>query len=140
MPFLVQISTIVACLAVVAIAVATIRAMRRVEHATGQLSSLIEEIRPWIGEAREFTRDARVTLVSVREAIDPIRRVADQLETLGEKTVGLSQSILREIEAPLRTALGVTRAVKSVTAFFLKRFPHRSTRGSSATQGERNGS
>ena len=80
MPFLVQISTIVACLAVVAIAVATIRAMRRVEHATNQLSTLIEEIRPWVGEARAFTRDARTTLVSVREAIDPIRRVADHVE------------------------------------------------------------
>ena len=111
----------VACLAVVAIAVATVRAMRRLEKVAEEVSSLVGEIRPWIGEAGELTRDARATLSSIREATDPIGRV------------------LGEVAAPLNTAVAVARTVKSITAFFLQRFSHKLTRGPTAKNGEHDG-
>jgi len=115
------VGTAVACLAVVAIAVATVRAMRRLEEAASEISSLVAEIRPWIGEAGELTRDARSTLSSIRGAIDPIGRV------------------LGEVEAPLNTAVAVARTVKSITGFLLQRFSHKFTRGSTAKNGEHDG-
>jgi hypothetical protein len=105
----------VACLAVVAIAVATVRAMHRLEKATAEVSILV-------GEAGELTRDARATLSSIRGAIDPIGRV------------------LGEAEAPLNTAVAVARTVKSITGYLMQRFSHKLTRGSSAKNGEHDGS
>ena len=118
MSWIVEVCAAAACLAIVAVAVATIRALRRLEKATDEVSSLVAEIRPWIGEAGELTRDARATLSSIRGAIDPIGRV------------------LGEVEAPLNTAVAVARTVKSITGFLLQRFSHKFTRGPTAKNGE----
>jgi uncharacterized protein YoxC len=135
---LVQICVVVTTLAGVAIAVAMVRTMYCVDKATARLSKLTGEVQQWIGQANELTREARETVASVREAIGPIRRVVDRFETLGERTASLSAAVLGEVEAPIRTALAVTRGVRSVAAHFLERLSHRFTHGRSETNGGSN--
>ena len=139
MLWIVEVCAVVECLAVVAIAVATVRAMRRLEKVTDEVSTLVGEIRPWIGEAGELTREARATLSSIRGSIDPISRVAARFETLGERAADLSAAVLGEVEAPLNTAVAVARTMKSIAAFVLQRFSHKLTRGPSAKNGEHDG-
>jgi hypothetical protein len=133
---LVEICAVVASLAMVAIAVAAIRAMYCVEKATHQVVKVAGEIQDLIGEASELTREARETLVSVRGAIAPISRIVDGFGILGERAVGLSSAVLGEIEAPIHTAVAVARGIKSVTAYFMERLTKRFTPGRSATNGE----
>jgi len=135
---LVEICVVVASLAVVAIAVATVRTMYRVEKAMDQASRLTAEIQQWVSQVGELTHEARETLGSVRGVIEPIRRVVDRFETLSEQTADLSAAVLAEVEPPLRTAVAVARGVKSVTAYFLERLSHRFTHGRSAANGGSN--
>ena len=138
MLLLVEICVVVASLAVLAIAVATVRAMYRVEKVTDQVSKLTVEIQQWVGQAGELTREARETVGSVRGVLAPIRRVVDRFEILGEQTADLSAAVLAEVEPPLRTAVAVARGMRSVTAYFLERLSHRFTHGRSATNGGSN--
>jgi hypothetical protein len=121
---------------VVAIAVASIRAMYCVERATNHVSVLTGEIRQWLGQAEEFTNEAREVVVSAREIIAPLRRVADRFETLGERAADLSAAVLEEVEPPIHTAVSVARGVRSVTAYLAERLSHRFMSGRSATNGE----
>ena len=135
MLLLVEISVVVASLAVVVIAVAAVRAMRCVEKSADQVSGLIPDLRQWISQANELTREARETVASAREVIVPIRRVVDRFEPLGERAAGLSAAVLEGVEVPLQTAVAVAGVMRSVTAYFLKRWSHRITHGRSATLG-----
>jgi hypothetical protein len=132
---LVQICIVVATLAVVAIAVATVRTMIRVEKAADRHTQLTGEIQQWIVQANECTREAREAVASVRGVIAPIRRVADRFETLGGRAADLSAEVLGEVESPLRTAVAVARGVRSGTAYLLERLSHRFSHGRSATNG-----
>jgi uncharacterized protein YoxC len=132
---LVEIAAAVASLAVVVIAVATVRTMFCIEKATNQISQLTKEIQQGVGQVNEFTREVRETLASARGVIAPIRRVVDRFETLGQRTADLSATVLEEVEPPLRTAVTVARGMRSVTAYLLERLSHRFTRGRSATNG-----
>jgi hypothetical protein len=135
MPLLIVISIVVASLAVVAIAVAALRTMTLAEKSTREVTKLSAEIHQWIGQANEFTREARETLASARGVIAPIRRVADRFEMLGERTADLSSAILGEIEPPVRTAVAVARGMRSMTTYFLERLSNRFTHGRAATNG-----
>jgi len=132
---LVEICVVVATLAVVAIAVATIRAMSRIEKATDQVAKLTAEFQPWIGQAHELTREARETVASVRGAIAPIQRVAERFETLGLRTADLTAAVLGEVGPSIDMAVAVARTLRSVTAPFLERLSNRVTHGRTATNG-----
>jgi hypothetical protein len=132
---LVQICIVVVTLAVVAIAVATVRAMLRAERATARFARLTCEVRRWVVEASELTRETRDTVVLARGVIAPVSRIAERFETLGVRTADLSVSLLEEVETPLLTAAAVARGLGSVTAHLLQRLSHRFTDGRSATNG-----
>ena len=135
LPLLVEICIVVATLAVVAMAVAAVRAMRRVEKMTDQVANLTGEIHLWVGQAGELTREARETVAAAREVIAPIRRVADRFGILGERLAGLSGAVLEEVEGPVHAAMAVVRGVRSVTAAFLDRWSHRPGGGRAGTNG-----
>ncbi len=118
---LVEISAVVASLAVVVIAVAAVRAMNCIAKATEQ--------------ANEFTREARETLASVRGVVAPIRRVVDRFEPLGERAADLSASVLESVEAPIQTAVAASDVMRSVAGYFLERLSRRFTHGRAATHG-----
>jgi uncharacterized protein YoxC len=139
MTLLVGTCVVIATLALVAIAVAAIRAMTRLEKAADQVTTLTGEIQQWIGQAQELTREARETVSSVRGVIAPIHRVAERFETVAERAAGLSDAVLAEAEPPLRTALAVARGVRSAAAFLLERWSDRSNNGRSATHGGHEG-
>src|SRR5947208_1229429 len=109
--------------------------MIRVERAADQVSSLTPDVRHGIGQANALTREARESVASARNVIAPIRRVVDRFETLGERTAGLSAAVLEGVEGPIQTAVAAAGLMRSVTAYFLKRWSHRLTNGRSATHG-----
>jgi uncharacterized protein YoxC len=130
-----EVCAVVASLAVVAIAVAAVRMMSRVDKATNQISKLTGEIQLWVGQGNALTREAREIVHSVRGVIAPIRRVVDRFEAIGDRTASLSAALLGEVEAPIHTAVAVARGVRSVTAHFMERLSHRFTQGRPATNG-----
>ena len=135
MPLLVEICAVVATLAMVAVAVAAIRAMNSVTHARVQFTRLTDEVHQWMVQVNALTLEARETMVSLRDVVAPIRRVADRFEALGERTASLSAAVLGEIEPPVHNAVLLARAVRSGATFLLERLSHRFAYGRSATNG-----
>jgi uncharacterized protein YoxC len=134
MQLLLEICAVVATLAVVTIAVATVRAMLCAERITEDLSKLTGEVREWIGEVNGLTRETRETVASVRDLVVPIRRVAERFGTLGERTADLSIALLEEVGPLLRTVVAVVSGARAGTAL-LRRLFHQFTRGRSAANG-----
>jgi len=133
MSLLAQVCLVVVTLAAVAVAVAVLRALSRVEKASEQLTRMSEEFQHWVTGAHDLTREAREVLVSARGIVTPLRRVADRFELLGDRTASLSAAVLGEIEPPVRTAVAAVRGIKSVTAFFMEQLVHRFSPGRTAT-------
>jgi hypothetical protein len=138
MSLLVEMSAVVATLAVVAIAVATVRAMIRIDRATAQFARLTGEVQQWLVQANALTVETRAAVASAREAIAPLGRVADRFEILGGRTADLSAAVLAEVEPPLRAAIGMARGMTSVAAYFMERWTHRLTHSDSTINGGSN--
>jgi hypothetical protein len=132
---LVQVCMVVVTLAIVAIAVATVRAMGRAERATARFAQLTGEIRRLVVQANELTRETRDAVVSARGVITPVGRVVERFEALGLRTADLSMALLEEVEIPLRVGAAVARGVSAVTTHFMAGLSRRFTDGRSATNG-----
>ena len=130
----VEICAAVACLAVVVIAVATVRAMYRVQEATDQILKLTGELQQWVGQANDVTHDAGEVLASVREVVVPIRRFVERFESLGARSADLSAAVLEEVEPPIRAAVAVARGVSWGAAYLMGRLFHRFNHGRSSTR------
>jgi uncharacterized protein YoxC len=130
----VEISVVVASLAVVVIAVAAVRALSRVENAARELSTLTGQAQQWIGQADALTREAREGVADLRAAAVPLRRVAQRFEALGTRSADLSAAVLGEVAGPLHMALDVARGLRAGIACLSERRSHRSSQGRAATQ------
>jgi uncharacterized protein YoxC len=135
MPLLLEICFVIVTIAVVAIAIAIIRALSRLGKITEQIDGLALEVREWVGQLKHVTSGAEDLVTSVREIVPPIRRVVGRFEAIGDRTAQLSGALLEEVERPLRTAVAVARGVRTGTAHFLERITNRFHRGRAATNG-----
>ena len=131
---LVSICLVAVTLSVVAIAVALIRALMRVERVTEQVGRLASELQEWTIGARQLTRETHEAMESLRGLVVPVRRVVDRFEALADRTAGLSEAVLGEVESPIRLVVAAARAVKSVTTTFMQHVFPRFSPGRSAAQ------
>jgi hypothetical protein len=138
MSLFIEMSAMVAALALVAMAAATVRAMIRIDRAAAQFDRLTVDVQQWVVQANALTVEARAAVASAREAIAPIGRVVNRFEVVGERTADLSAAVLAELAPPLRAAIGITRGMKAVSAYFLERWIHRFTHSRSTINGGSN--
>ncbi len=135
MTLLLQICAVIVTMAIVAIAISLVRGMVKFEKATENLSELTESTQAWMAEVNQVAREARDLVVSLRDVVPPVRRVADRFEALGKRSARLSAAVLDEVEGPIRTGVAVARGVRLGTTYFLERLTQRVKRGRSATDG-----
>lgn len=135
MPLLLEICFVIVTIAVLAIAIAIVRAVSRLGKTTEQIDALALEVREWVRQVKHVTSGAEDLVTSVREIVPPIRRVVGRFEAIGDRTAQLSDALLEEVERPVRTAVAVARGVRTGTAHFLERITNRFHRGRAATNG-----
>jgi uncharacterized protein YoxC len=135
MPLLLEICFVIVTIAVVAIAVAFVRALGRLGKTTEQIELLTQEVREWVGQLKQVTRGAEELVISAKDVVTPVRRIVDRFEAIGDRTARLSDAILEEVARPVMTAVAVARGVRSGTAHFLERITNRFHRGRAATNG-----
>ena|SRR2546426_11057608 len=134
---LLQTCFVIVTIAVVAIAVAVVKEMRHFRRASDECSKLAEETRQWIDQLRNVTRDAGEVVGSIRDVVPRLRRVVDRFESIGERTAGLWDALLREVEVPVRTAVAVARGVRLGSRQFLEGLARRLT-GRPSSNGKTN--
>lgn len=127
MSVLLQICFVIVTMAVVAIAVATIRVMKHFRKASDEFSELA-------AEGRRLIHDTGEIVETFRDIAPRVRRVVERFETLGERTVSLSDALIHEVEVPVRAAVAVARGVRFGALQLIERLSQRFT-GSSSTNG-----
>jgi len=128
---------VIVTMAVVAIAIATIIVMQHFRKASEEFSKLAVEGRQWIDQLKNVTYDAGEIVGTFRDVAPRVRRVLERFEAIGERTAGISDALLHEVEAPVRTAVAVARGVRFGAQRFLSRLSERFT-GRSSTNGGMN--
>ena len=125
MPMLVQVCVVIVTAALAAIAIMTIRAMSRFEKAAEKISETADAVQRSVAEIGNVTREAHEIVNSLGEVAPRVRGVVSRFEALGERTATLSTAVLEEVEAPVRTAVALSRAVRAGTSELLHRLTSR---------------
>jgi len=112
---LVQLCIVVATLAVVAIAIAAMRAMMRIEAATHEFRRTAETVRDAVEHAEAVTRQVQDLVASMHSAVAPVRRTAERIEQVAERATRASHAVLDEVESPLRNTLAVLAGLRTGT-------------------------
>ena len=135
MPVVLQICAVIVTIAIVAIAAATIRSSNRLVKATDEMKSLSYDVQQWVVQARQVTENAQSILSSVHETVQPLRRVAERFEGIGDRAASLSEAVLTELERPVFNALAFTRGIRSGAAYFFDRLNVRFKHGRETADG-----
>ncbi len=136
MPALIQICIVIVTIALLAIALMTVRMMSRFNRVTEELSQVTHAVRESAVKFDFVTHEARALVASLRECVPPVLRLVDRFEDVGQRTADLSTTLLEEIELPVFTAAAVARGVRSGASHLLKRLMHRNTHRHSPINGE----
>lgn len=135
MPVFLQICAGVVTTAIVAIAIASVRAMVRFERAAETLTETADVVRRSVSEAREVTHEAHELVAALADAGDRIRGTAVRFSELGDRVATLSRSVVDEVEQPVREAVALARGVRTTAAMLMERLSQRVTRRVHATNG-----
>ena len=136
MSILLQICFVIVTIAVVAIAVATIRVMQQFRKTSDEFSRLAEDGRQWIDQLRGVTHDAGEVVSTFRDIAPRVRRVVERFETIGERTADLTENVIHEVEAPVRTVVAMVRGFRYGAQQLIGRLTERFT-GRTSTNGGR---
>ena len=112
---LVQLCIVAATLAMVAIAIAAIRAMMRFEAATHEFTRTAETVRDSVEHAEAVTRQVEDLVASMQSAMAPVRRAAARIDEVTERAMRASHAVLDEVEPPLRNTLAVLAGLRTGT-------------------------
>ena len=137
MPALLQICIVIVTIGAFVIAVITVRMMARFfTKAAADISQLTLAVRESLDQIDLAARDVRALAVSLQGCVQPVQRVADRFEAIGQRTADVSSTLLEELEGPVFTFAAVARGMKSGADTLLKRVLHRFTHRSSPINGD----
>ena len=137
MSALLQICFVIVTIAVVGIAIATIKMMQHVRKSSDEYSKLAVEARQLIDQLGTVARDAQEIVGTFRDVAPRVRRVMDRFEAVGDRAVTLSDTVLQEVELPVRTVVALMRGVRYGAQQLVERLTQRFT-GRVSTNGGRN--
>ena len=137
MSALLQICFVIVTIAVVAIAVATIRVMQHFRKASDEFSALAREGREVMQQLRGVVHEAGEIVGTFHEVTPRLRGIVSRIESIGERTVSLSDALIHEVEMPVRAAVAMARGVRFGAQEFVQRLTHRFT-GRTSTNGGMN--
>lgn len=137
MSVLLQICLVIVTIAVVAIAIATVRMMQHLRKASDEFSRLAEDGRQYIDQLRNVTHDAGEIVRTVRGIAPRMSRVVERFEAIGARTADLTENVIHEVEAPVRTVVAMVRGVRYGAQQLIDRLTERFS-GRVSTNGGRN--
>lgn len=137
MPALLQICIVIVTIGALVIALITVRMMARFfTKAAADISQLTLAVRESLDQIDLAARDVRALAVSLQGCVQPVQRVADRFEAIGQRTADLSSTLLEELERPVFTVAAVVRGMKSAGEHILGRLRHRFTPRNSPVNGD----
>jgi hypothetical protein len=136
MPPVIEVCIVAGTIALVAVAVACVRTLLRLQDTASRMSRLADAARIAIANVDRTARETGDLVASVRDVLTPIQRVGRRFVSLGERTADLSAAALGEVEMPILTALALSRGVRAATTTLFERLVHRFAGPHPSTNGE----
>lgn len=129
---LLQICAVIVTLAVAAIAVAVLRAVKSFGEATEEFRKTADVARASIAEIDVVTRQLREIATSVESAIQPFQRTArrvedlgQQVESIGQRALRVTNAVLNQIESPVTQTVALMTGVRAGTQSLFSRLAGR---------------
>lgn len=135
MSLLLQICAVVVTIALVAVAIVSIRAMRRFEKAADEFSKTAEMARQTITELQGITQEVQSFAATLGRIAPRLRRIATGFGDIGNRASNLSTTLFQEVGAPVLAAITVVRTMRSGTARFFRVMTRRPSRDRTLTNG-----
>jgi uncharacterized protein YoxC len=110
-----QVIIVVATIALLAIAVAIVRALGRFAKAADYLSEPT-------GAVAKFVENASRTSTETRELVARLDTVAEKFSDLSDRVFKLSSAALDEVEPPVRQAVAVARGIRAGAELLMDRW------------------
>lgn len=124
MPILVQLSIVAAAIAFVALAIVAIRSLGRMNKATDEIVQTVQAISNTLSEVRPAVDDARQAIAKFGAIAPHLEKVAVRFEQIGHQVANVSETVVHEVETPLRAAAAVLRGVRTGTNHLVGRWVH----------------
>ena len=129
MPLILQICCVIVTIALVALAIVTIRTLNRFARAADVFNESAPMLKDALAQIDLVVREAREVLNAAEQILTPVRRTLGRLESIGDRAADISGALLMEIEGPMQTAVAVSRGIRKGTTFLFsrlaRRFDHR---------------
>lgn len=113
---LIQACIVVVTLSAVAIAIVVIRAAMRLDQLSRDMMRATEQtaiaMQQSMADVQSVTRRIDAMVSALGQTVPAIHQVVHEFEHVGERASRLSNTVLEEIEAPIRTAVAVARGVR----------------------------
>ncbi|NOT32948.1 MAG: hypothetical protein HOP12_02125 [Candidatus Eisenbacteria bacterium] len=136
MPLLAQICILIVTVALVAVAVVSIRLML-------QTKALIENANVSLGKLPALLEDVQRTSDRADELLHAFSRITrsaesgvSAVEQLTNRATGLASSLLDEVERPIAQTVGIMRGIRAGAQFLMQRWQTRGRNGSNTIQGD----
>jgi uncharacterized protein YoxC len=133
MTVLLAVCAVVVTVAIAALAIATVRAMNRLENTAAEIEKTAEMLRGTIAQSEAVIREVHELADSFGSVVPPLRRAADGIEQLSNRAVRISSTVLNEIEAPVRTTMalinGFRTGTRSLVSALTRRAQHTHSNG-----------
>lgn len=122
---------VVVTLAIAAIAIATIRAMRRFEETADEFQRTAEAIRASVVEAEAVTRQIQELAGALEGVVPPLKQAAHRFADLSDRAVSMSNVVLNQVEGPIRNTAALITGVRSGTRSLLSALTRRTSSSNS---------
>ena len=133
MTVLLAVCAVVVTIAIVVLAIATVRAINRFENTAQEIQKTVEMLRGTIAQTETVIREVHDLTDSLGQVVPPLRRAADGIEHIANRAVRVSSTVLNEIEAPVRTTMalihGVRTGTRSLFGALTRRLQHTHSNG-----------
>jgi uncharacterized protein YoxC len=131
-----QICAVLGTLSLIAIAVAHVAALLTMRGLAEDLAKSAESIRTTFARIEGIaTHEFQQLTHSVQEIMPSVRRVTSRFEHLGDRTADLSDAVLTEVEAPVRTAVALARGIRTGTTQLFRNLTRRAAHSQAITNG-----
>jgi hypothetical protein len=129
MSVILQICAAVITVTFVVLAIVTIRAITRFEHAADSFSKTADDVRETLSDVKQVTQE-------MHEVVESLGGTAKRSVKVGNRASDLSSAIVEEVAVPVQTVVALSSGIRNGAGYFLERIMERFGRRSTTNDGE----
>ena len=118
---LVQICIVVATLALAALAMVTMRLVKRLSTLSDTILATVRQTEETLQQSKASWDKLEVVLRDVEEIAHTVRGATKQLSGLVDRTTDMASGLLDEVQHPVQKAVALMRGVRAVTNVLTQR-------------------